>query len=114
MQLIPDLTFLKQISDNDMDFIKDVLNTFLEEMPKDMDALTVAIESKNFTDIGKVTHKTKSTLQTVGLTELKDLALTIEQTIKQGSTDPELLVQATTFKANMEKTYPNVQQLIKS
>lgn len=112
MQLVPDLTFLKEISDNDMDFIKDVLNTFLDEMPKDMEALKTAVASKNFTDIGKIAHKTKSTLQTIGLLDLKELALTIEQAIKQGSTDPKLLEQATLFQDQMAKTYPNIQQQI--
>lgn len=112
MQLVPDLTFLKQISDNDMDFIKDVLKTFLDEMPKDMEAMNQAINSQNFVDIGKIAHKTKSTLQTIGLSELKNLALTIEQAIKQGSTDSNILEQAKSFQLHMEKTYPYIQQKI--
>jgi len=112
MQLVPDLTFLKQISDNDMDFIKDVLATFLDEMPKDMEALNTAIEHENFTDIGKIAHKTKSTLQTIGLLELKELALTIEQAIKKGSTEPMLLDQAKSFQQHITQTYPHIQQQI--
>lgn len=97
MELTVDLTFLNEISDGDQDFITDVLNTFLAEMPKDMAQLKHAIEQQDAVDIGRVAHKTKSTLQTLGLHDLKELAYSIEQRAKKGVTAQELIPDSNTF-----------------
>ena len=97
MELTVDLTFLNEISDGDQDFITDVLNTFLVEMPKDMAHLERALEAQDAVEIGRVAHKTKSTLQTLGLHELKDLAYSIERRAKQGATAQALIPDSNTF-----------------
>ena len=114
MELTVDLTFLNEISDGDQEFITDVLQTFLQEMPKDMSQLRAAIEAKNIEGIGKVAHKTKSTLQTLGLHELKEMAYTIEQSAKS-STPPsaiELGKQANTFANYIDKACTKVGSLL--
>lgn len=108
MKLTLDLTFLNEISGGDQDFIKDVLNTFLEEMPKDIEQMNQAILQQDNKMIGRMAHKTKSTLQTLGLHDLKKLALTIEQSIKDEPATPKAVVWAKEFIQHMDQVYPNV------
>ncbi len=112
MELTVDLTFLNEISDGDQDFITDVLQTFLEEMPKDMNQLRTAIQTQDVTGIGKVAHKTKSTLQTLGLHELKDMAYSIEQDAKTTTTPNELSEQAVVFASYIDKACIKVRTLL--
>jgi len=112
MELTVDLTFLNEISDGDQDFITDVLNTFLVEMPKDMAHLKSAVDQQNTLEISRVAHKTKSTLQTLGLNDLKELAYSIEQRAKKGATAQELIPDSNTFMDYMVKACQKVKTLL--
>ncbi|BDS15600.1 Hpt domain-containing protein [Aureispira anguillae] len=113
MKLTLDLTFLNEISGGDQEFIHDVLSTFLEEMPKDIDQMNQAIQEQNNIMIGRVAHKTKSSLQTLGLYDLKDIAVKIEQAIKTEPKHSEAAVWAKEFVLYMNQVYPNVKALLK-
>ncbi|WP_052599945.1 Hpt domain-containing protein [Aureispira sp. CCB-QB1] len=113
MNLTLDLTFLKEISDGDQDFINDVLHTFLDEMPKDMAQMNQAIMDKDIVMIGRMAHKTKSTLQTLGLFELKELALKIEQLAKQTPSDTNIIPLSQKFMGHIDRVYPNVKESLK-
>lgn len=112
MELTVDLTFLNEISDGDQDFITDVLNTFLVEMPKDMAQLKQALDTQNAVDIGRVAHKTKSTLQTLGLHDLKELAYSIEQRAKQGASAQELVPDSNIFMDYIHQACKKVTTLL--
>lgn len=112
MQLTVDLTFLNEISDGDQDFITDVLQTFLVEMPKDMAQLQLAIDQQQTVEIGKIAHKTKSTLQTLGLHELKELAYSIEQRAKKGVKPSELIHDAQQFMGYIHQACQKVKTLL--
>lgn len=113
MELTLDLTFLKEISDGDQDFINDVLNTFLSEMPKDMAQMNQAVTDQDIVMIGRMAHKTKSTLQTLGLFELKELALKIEELTKVDPTDAAIIRLSQKFIGHIDRVYPNVKESIK-
>jgi HPt (histidine-containing phosphotransfer) domain-containing protein len=113
MELTLDLTFIKEISDDDQEFINDVLNTFLAEMPKDILQMNQATANQDIVMIGRVAHKTKSTLQTLGLFELKELALKIEQLAKTTPSDVSIIPLSQQFMGHIDGVYPNVKNLIK-
>lgn len=112
MQLTVDLTFLNEISDGDQDFITDVLRTFLEEMPKDMAQLRASINNQSAVEIGRVAHKTKSTLQTLGLHDLKELAYSLEQRAKQGASAQALHPDANQFIEYIDQACQKVTTLL--
>lgn len=112
MEFALDLTFIKEISDNDQAFINDVLNTFLTEMPKDIAQMSQAVSDQDIIMIGKMAHKTKSSLQTLGLFELKELALKIEQLTKVVPADILIFNLSQTFIGHIDKVYPNAKKLI--
>ena len=108
MELTLDLSYLNEISDGDQEFINDVLCTFLEEMPKDMEQMNQALSANDVVSIGKIAHKTKSTLHTLGLFELKELALKIEQSAKVNHQLPDIPKWAKEFMDYILQVYPNV------
>jgi HPt (histidine-containing phosphotransfer) domain-containing protein len=109
MNVVLDLTYLNTISEGDKEFINDILNTFLEEMPKDMEQMSKAIELNDNVLVGKMAHKVKATLHLLGLEELKSLALKIEQTAKENQEHPEIQHWAKNLIISMDKVYPNIQ-----
>ena len=112
MKLTLDLTYLNQISEGDKEFINDILKTFLEEMPKDIEQIKNGLKNNNNTIIGKMAHKSKATLHLLGLEDLKNFALNLEQTIKKDIFHPEIQNWAKQFVSYIEKVYPNIKALL--
>jgi len=112
MNFALDLTYLNEISGEDKEFIQDILNTFLEEMPKDIKQMNTALNENDTILIGKMAHKTKATLQLLGLSELKKLALDIEQTAKTDLNNPKIQTWTKEFINHMDKVYPNVEAML--
>ncbi len=112
MKVTLDLTYLNQISEGDKEFINDILKTFLEEMPKDIEQIKNGLNNNNNTIIGKMAHKSKATLHLLGLEELKKLALNLEQTIKKDINHPEIQNWSKQFISYIEKVYPNIKALL--
>lgn len=77
------LSYLQDLSGNDSEFIIDILNTFLEENPKDLEATQEAMNIGDTTQIGKLAHKMKSSFQMLGVEEIRVLAFNIEQGAKK-------------------------------
>lgn len=82
-QMKINLSYLRDLSGDDSEFIIDILNTFLEENPKDLEATQVAINSGDVVQVGKLAHKMKSSFQMLGLEEIRALAFKIEQNAKK-------------------------------
>ena len=68
---------VNDIADNDADFIKILVQTFLEEIPQDLEQLAVAVENNNREAAYQVAHKMKPTIELFGLNYFDDL-LTIQ------------------------------------
>jgi len=113
MKLVLDLTFIKSICDEDPKFINEVLETFLIEMPKDIAQMNQAVEEQDIVMLGRMAHKTKSSLQTLGLFELKELALKIEQLTKTVPADLAVFSLSEQFIKHMAGVYPNAKKLIR-
>jgi HPt (histidine-containing phosphotransfer) domain-containing protein len=112
MKVNLDLTYLNQISEGDKEFINDILKTFLEEMPKDIKQIEDGLKNNNNTLIGKMAHKSKATLHLLGLEDLKNFALNIEQTIKKDINHPEIHNWSKQFISYIKKVYPNIKALL--
>lgn len=83
MQL--NLSYLHDLSGGDTDFMQDIISTYFEELPKDLQRVNVAIEEKNPTQVGKLMHKMKSSFQILGFDEMHTDALVLEQELKKAS-----------------------------
>jgi len=65
---------LRQIADNDEDFMSIVAKTFLEEIPPDLESLEEAIENNNKELAYQFAHKMKPNLEMFGIDVAKDVS----------------------------------------
>lgn len=80
-----DLTDVNDMAGGDEDFLKVIVQTFLEEIPPDVRSMIEAIENGNPSLAYQYAHKMKPNLQLFGL-DLMEPVLTIEGWSKGGST----------------------------
>jgi len=64
---------LRELADNDQDFIMALAQTFLEEVPADAKVLEEAVNSKNYLQTYQTAHKMKPTVDMFELGILEDL-----------------------------------------
>lgn len=67
------LTRVKELADNDMDFVKSLAEAFLEEVPEDADRLKKAVADQDFYNTYQAAHKMKPTIDLFELGVLQDL-----------------------------------------
>ena len=63
------LEYLHELSGNDKDFEKVMMEQFVEQMPTEMTSLQTAIESQDWLSAKKVAHSLKSTVSYMGLAD---------------------------------------------
>ena len=81
------LDYLNEIAGGDTEFINEILETYLNEIPKDMQILHQAITSKDLSKVQKIAHKMKSSFRLLGLSDLHDASLNLENAAKQEIAD---------------------------
>lgn len=68
-----------------MEFRVEMIQTFLDETPKDMAQMESMAQAGNWSEVGKSAHKMKSSIKMFGLESLKNQAVEIEQCGKAGT-----------------------------
>ena len=81
----PDLSYLMQLMYNSAEIVLEVLAIFKSEVPKDMKSLVTHLENKEWEMLGKTAHKLKSSVGNLGLNQLRDIFLFIEQNGKENT-----------------------------
>lgn len=77
-----DLDYIYTISDNDRDFIKEMLTTFVKITPESIDAINNALETKNWKEMARLAHKIKPSILLLGIDEFSNLIREIEKISK--------------------------------
>lgn len=75
------LAYLKEASNNNSDFVKEMINVFLRQTPTFLEGLDQAIKEKDWAAFRKVMHKFKPTLGMMGI-RLENEVSTIENNAK--------------------------------
>jgi len=102
-----------QLMDNNTEIVLEVLAIFKVEVPKDMINLQKNLQEKEWNKVGNTAHKLKSSVGNLGLNELRDLFLYIEQNGKEGTNldkIPEYVLQTT---AGIKQLFVDIEQEIK-
>jgi CheY-like chemotaxis protein len=73
-----DLNYLKTISKGNQEFMKEMMVTFLESMPKSIAEIKRQLTAKDWDGLAKAIHKIRPTLTMMGMTSAKELAVQIE------------------------------------
>jgi len=73
MSKIYDLSKIRELSDDDSDFIKAMVDTFVEEIPLDLEQLAIGVVNDNRPQVHEYAHKIKPTVDMFGLNCLNDV-----------------------------------------
>ena len=82
-----DLTYLREVSGNDMDFITDMVQSFIRQSPVDIKKIWSHYSNNELEDIANLVHKIKPAITFMGIHQLKDLAPEIEDLAKNKSAE---------------------------
>ncbi len=72
------LSYLESIGEDDSEFQNELIKIFKEQIPVLVQQLTENLENKNYTELGAIAHKAKSSVAMLGITELKNDMETLE------------------------------------
>lgn len=75
---IIDLTYLDSISEDDLEFKKDMIETFLANTPVYIADMKSSLENKDWKKIGDIAHSIKPSFTLMGMNEKKEVLLKIE------------------------------------
>ncbi|OUS02083.1 Hpt domain-containing protein [Flavobacteriales bacterium 33_180_T64] len=67
------LSRIRELADNDMDFIQSLAEAFLEEVPEDAERLKKAVNEQDYYNTYQAAHKMKPTIDLFELGVLQDL-----------------------------------------
>jgi len=77
-----DLTYLKEITGGDQDFMSSVISTFVNEAPGTLERLQQSSAQSDWHEVGQAAHQLKPSLQFVGLNETLKQVKAIERSCK--------------------------------
>ena len=95
-----DLKYLRTISDDDVDFMKDLLMTFVKTTPEALEELKETLKNEDWYKMGRVMHKVKPSYLLLDVKEVSELVLSLEQNAKNAK--------------NLDKIPGQVSQLLES
>jgi HPt (histidine-containing phosphotransfer) domain-containing protein len=82
-QHLYDLSFLKVIAKGNEDFIKSLCHVFITDAPATVKIIQDAYAVNDLDTVGKMAHKMKSTIDTMGIASLKEPIRSLEKNAKQ-------------------------------
>lgn len=65
-----DLTYLDEISNGNKDFVYELIDMFLEQMPEYQEIMNELYSKKDWYNLGRAAHKAKSAVLMVGMNDL--------------------------------------------
>lgn len=108
------IEYLQEFSGGDIEFIKEMMQTFLDETPGYMDSLLVLDPVEDQVKIREQAHKMKATFQFFGMDHLYAYCLKIESICEGTAQLPnpieELGATISQLKENFDVVLPEVQQ----
>jgi CheY-like chemotaxis protein len=79
-----DLSMVQTISGGDESFVKRMVQLFIDTVPPSMTDLQKETTEQNWLNVSKLAHKLKATIDSMGITRIKDVVRTIEANGKKG------------------------------
>lgn len=83
MPKLYDLSIVQSVSGGDKAFIKKMILLFIETVPQNLQELNTALRSQNWEQVGKLAHKLKSTVDSMGIKSIHADIRAVESNAKQ-------------------------------
>ena len=81
--IIIDLTYLKEVASENVEFMVDMIDLFVAQTPGYVEDLKKAIEQKDWEKIAQTSHKLKPTFTFMGIEVGRELMSSIEQRARE-------------------------------
>lgn len=111
-ETIVDLSYLKKMSNNNQEFIDEIIGTFLESMPENINEITQNAASGNWEQVAKVVHKIKPTITLMGIHSLKDKVVALEQEAKTTTGSPQATTLAEEISTTLHQAIESLQKKV--
>jgi HPt (histidine-containing phosphotransfer) domain-containing protein len=98
------------ISDDDADFVRQIITLFVDEVPGDIKMLKEGISEKNYEQAYGFAHKTKPTLDLLGMDAAKEEILQIEQWTRDKGKKKEIREVYKSLKARVDNALEEVKK----
>ncbi|MES2139849.1 MAG: PAS domain S-box protein [Bacteroidota bacterium] len=108
-----DLNYLKELSDGNKEFEKEMIELFLNQVPVDVSALDVAFKSSDAFHVKSLSHKLKSSMSVVGLSGLASYLSFIEKNASNKEMNESSLEKFVLIKNTLNKSYPLLHKKLK-
>lgn len=83
--ITPNLDHLRKVSSNDLSFVRDMVDTFIQTGSNRLADLQKSLASGDMNQIGKIMHQLKPSLTMLGFNSLKEIANQLEQSAETGN-----------------------------
>lgn len=78
-----DFSYLEKVSGNNKSFIKEIAEAFLKSIPNSIQELDKYSDNENWTELSRVAHKIKPSITLLGVHNLKDKIVKLEEEAKR-------------------------------
>lgn len=97
-----DLSYLNKVSGGNEAFISDMVNTFIETLPKSIEEIQNALNAKEWEVLARAVHKIKPSLTMIGLSKTRDIGGIIEESAKERKSLDTVAASAKQFCTQLE------------
>ena len=105
-----DISYLQELSGNHTEFIIEMIDLFMHQVPAEIEELGVAVNEQRWDDVVFKSHKLKSSTGTLGAKALFELMKNVEQAGKDPLQQPEISAQMILANELLSKTIAELQQ----
>jgi PAS domain S-box-containing protein len=78
-----DLAYLRSVSDNNHDFLQEMIQTFVQSIPPVLEEMQKCVDEKNWHKLSRLAHQIKPSFSLLGMEELRKTVFFIEQNADQ-------------------------------
>ncbi|MFY0626866.1 MAG: hypothetical protein JXR07_11250 [Reichenbachiella sp.] len=88
-----DLSYLYEISDDDREFVKDMIDTIVKNTPDSIKEIKVAADKNNWIEVGRLVHKLKPSLLLLNIDSVSKHIKVLENNAKEEINLEDAIVQ---------------------
>jgi len=108
---ITDLTYLKTISNNNHKFIQEMVQAFLQSIPKSIEEIRSNTQAQEWTMLARAVHKVKPSLTLIGLTTTREKAMKLEDLAKVATNVPAITDLSTELCFELETALSELHEI---
>lgn len=103
-----DFSYLRSISGNNQEFIREMVQTFIQTIPAILLDMNQALNENDWTKLSRLAHQIKPSFQLMGVNDMKSTVLFIEENGKNKTNLAELTKTTERFIEACEKLIPEL------